>query len=143
MRIELRLEPKADLEVNVQVKNHGPSFQACVPIIARLGRATKVEISEVEDFAAFERDATVFLDDTFILTINLAKAGLQAEYERLSKQLQEAREYSAKLNQRLQNESFMQKAKPEILETTRKDAVKTSASISDLEKRMTFLAGKL
>lgn len=112
MRMELRLESRADFAVSVQVKHYEPSFPACVPIIARLGRAAKVEISKVEDFAELERDATVFLDEAFILTVNLAKGGRQAEYERLSKQLEEAREYFSKLDQRLRNESLLQKAKP-------------------------------
>lgn len=143
MRTELRLEPKAELEARIYVKSDIAVFHACTPIIARLGRAVKVEFSEAANSSELEQNATIYLDEAFILTVELAKEGVRVEHERLTKQLAEAREYSSRLENRLRNESFIQKAKPEVLEMTREDSLKTRATIAELEKRITFLSVKL
>jgi valyl-tRNA synthetase len=142
VRVELRLEPRAGLEVSIRVKRYEKVFRDCIPIIARAGRASKLELSAVEHPAGFESEATVVLDETFTMAVNLSKDDKRAEYERLSKQLQGAREYSEALGKRLQSPLFLEKAKREVVETTRAEAVKTLATISDLEKRLSFLEAR-
>lgn len=142
MKTELKLETKKDLEIDIQIKDFETVFQVCLPIINRLGRVQKVNLSKVNSFTDFEESLPVYLTDTFNLIFNLAKDDNKNEYERLEKQLSESQTYLAVLEERLRNDSFLQKAKPAILQKTQEDAAKIKTTISDLEKRMAIFDTK-
>lgn len=137
VKTELKCESRADLDVSVQVKKYEDTFRYCLPVITRLARVRNIEFTQVETFSESEVNSTVFLDEVFSAEINLGNEDFLAEKTRLEKQLAEAEQYLNSLQQRLQNDNFMQKAKAEIIETTKNEAIKVSQKISEIEKRLT------
>lgn len=136
MRADLHMETRSDLEVAVQIKNYEPVFRQCLSIISRLARVSRIDLELVDSFDEFEPTATVYLDETFVLSANLTNENLQGEYDRVSKQLTENTDYLLRLGQRLQNQNFLEKAKPEIIESTRNEMEKIQKLITELDKRL-------
>jgi len=139
VKTELKFESRADLDVSVQVKKYEDTFRYCSPVITRLARVRNIEFTQIETFSESEINSTVFLDEIFSAEISLGKEDFLAEKTRLEKQLAEAEQYLKSLQLRLQSNNFLQKAKAEIIETTKNEAVKVSEKISDIEKRLILL----
>jgi len=138
MRAELDLQTTTDLEVSVQFKTSESSFKACIPVICRIAKVGKIELTKVDDFSHSE-GANVFLDEEFCLIICLGNANLAVERERLLNQLNEAVGYLTRLDTRLQSEGFRHKAKPQIIEASQKDKQKMEAKIAEIEKRLELI----
>jgi valyl-tRNA synthetase len=142
LKMELKLETKKDLEIEVQIKEFEDVYESCLPIVKKLGRVQSIKVRKVEKFTAFDENAPVYLTDSFNLSFNLDKIDNQSEHERLEKQLNEAQKYLTILEVRLQSKSFLQTAKPVILQKTQEDRVKLQTTIADLKKRIKLVAEK-
>lgn len=138
LKTELKIETKKDLEIDIQIKNFETVFGDCLPIIKKLGRVQQVNLSKVESFTDFDESSPVYLTDSFNFRLNLNKDDNQVEYERLEKQLNESQKYLEVLEKRLASVSFLENAKPPILQKTREDVAKLRTAISDFGKRMSL-----
>jgi valyl-tRNA synthetase len=64
---------------------------------------------------------------------------MEAERARLTKQLLAEQEKLSQLEKRLGNEGFVSRAKPEVVEATRQDAAKATATIASIQERLQSL----
>ena len=120
--VKLELEPLA----------HAATFQACETIVARLVRAESVTIAKLGDTTG----ATLAVDPSFKVAVRLPQADTGAEKQRLEKQLEETKARLVNLEKQLQNESFVSRAKPQAVESVRKNAEDCKATIAQIEERL-------
>ena len=136
VRVEQNLEPAATVKLELEPLAHAATFQACETIVARLVRAESVTIAKLGDTTG----ATLAVDPSFKVAVRLPQADTGAEKQRLEKQLEETKARLVNLEKQLQNESFVSRAKPQAVESVRKNAEDCKATIAQIEERLAALA---
>ena len=134
LRTEQGLEPGVKVEVHVAPKSHAAALRASDTIIARLVRAEKIHFASAGEPSP--EGATVAVDPAFEAAMRLGESDRQAEKERLEKQLEESRRLLDGLDKRLANDNFVNRAKPEAVEKTRRDAEDRRSTITAIEERL-------
>jgi valyl-tRNA synthetase len=137
IRSDRGIEPKAKVNAEVQPRVHAEVMESCRDIIARLARTNALSFDGAS--ATTRKDASVGVDEAFSVAVSLDRADTEAERARLTKQLNAEQEKLAALEKRLGNEGFVSRAKPEVVEATRQDAAKASATIASIEERLQSL----
>lgn len=136
VRVEQNLEPAAVIGLEIEPQNHGEAIRACETIIARLVRAETIQIGQLGDTTG----ATLAVDPAWKAAVKLPQADTAAEKQRLEKQLDETRKRLENLEKQLQNENFVSRAKPQAVESVRKNAEDCRATIAQVEERLAALA---
>lgn len=140
IRADMGVDVKAKVNADVRPKAHAEVFEACRPVVARLARIGELSLSpETDDTAAARRDASVAVDAAFVAAVRLGQADIEAERARLGKRLEGERKKLEGLRKRLDNEDFVNKAKPEAVEAARQEAANISATIASIEERLQSL----
>lgn len=141
IRSEKEIEQSAKVDVLIQPRLSVEIFEACREIIARLARTTDPVIeASPRQSATAKQNAVVAVDSAFTVAVSLSQADAEAERARLTKQLATEQQRLSRLEQKLQDERFLQQAKPEFVLSTKAEAAKVSATIVSLQERLHALA---
>lgn len=141
IRSEKEIEQSAKVDVLIQPRQSVEIFEACREIIARLARTTDPVIeASPRQSATAKQNAVVAVDSAFTVAVSLSQADAEAERARLTKQLATEQQRLSRLEQKLQDERFLQQAKPEFVLSTKAEAAKVSATIVSLQERLHALA---
>lgn len=141
IRSEKEIEQSAKVDVLIQPRLSAEIFEACREIIARLARTTDPVIeASPRQSATAKQNAVVAVDSAFTVAVSLSQADAEAERSRLTKQLATEQQRLSRLEQKLQDERFLQQAKPEFVLSTKAEAAKVSATIVSLQERLHALA---
>lgn len=135
VKVEQNLEPAATIHLELEPLAHEEAQKACESILARLLRAETIKIGPLGDTTG----ATLAVDPAFKVAVRLPQADTGAEKLRLEKQLEETRKRLENLEKQLQNESFVSRAKPQAVESVRKNAEDCRATIAQVEERLAAL----
>jgi len=137
VRAEQGLEPGAKIELEVHPKAHGAAFKAAETIIARLVRAEAFTWSDGELESG--GGSAVAVDPAFQAAVRMGEADREAERQRLEKQLEGARKSLVGVEKRLQNPQFLERAKPEAVESSKRQAEELKTTIAAAEERLAAL----
>jgi valyl-tRNA synthetase len=132
------IEPKARVNAEVQPRAHQDIMVRCRDIIARLARVAQLTFDGAA--ATARQDASVGVDEAFSVAVSLDRADIEAERARLTKQLQAEQEKLSHFEKRLANAGFSARARPEVVEATRQEAAKATATIATIQERLQALA---
>jgi len=135
VRVEQNLEPGASIQLELEPLAHQETQKACETILARLVRAETIQIGPLGDTTG----ATLAVDPAWKVAVRLPKADTAAEKQRLEKQLEETRQRLGNLEKQLQNDNFVARAKPQAVESVRKNAEDCKATIAQIEERLAAL----
>lgn len=138
LRAEQELEPGAKIELLVRIKDHGDAIEASREIVARLVRAEKLELLGEND--ELPEGTSVAVDSAFDAAVQLGAADRDAERQRLTKQLEQARGRLAGLAKQLANENFVTRAKPEAVAKVRSTHEKQQTTVAGLEEQLANLS---
>jgi valyl-tRNA synthetase len=128
-----QISPKEALELNI-IANSGANYQAWVNVMTKLANLSNINF--VEDKIAGAAAFMVGKDEFFIpLAENV---DVEAEKERLTKELGYLEGFLKSVNAKLSNERFVANAKPEIIENERN---KQADAVSKIEIIKESLAG--
>ena len=134
IRAEQELDPGVKVDVEVRAKDHGEALEASRSIIERLVRADQLHF--VPEDQPTPDGATVAVDSSFEVAVQLGEADRAAERQRLEKQLEDAQKRLASLEKQLANENFVTRARPEAVERVRNEHAKQKATLEALEERL-------
>jgi valyl-tRNA synthetase len=132
VRVEQGLEPAATIALEIEPLAHAEALRSCATIVARLVRAESLHFVA----AVPSEGAALAVDPAFRAAVRLGAADLDAERQRLVKQLDETRKRLESLERQLANESFVQRAKPQAVESVRKNAEEARALAASIAERL-------
>jgi valyl-tRNA synthetase len=127
--------PKDKLPMAIKA-NSAIDYNAYLPIIAKLGNLDSISFTDVKiDGAA---NFIVGTDEFFITLAN--NIDVDAERDRLTKELSYLEGFLRSTNAKLQNERFVQNAKPEIIENEHKKKADAETKIKIVSASLSALA---
>nr|XP_061810382.1 valine--tRNA ligase-like [Nerophis lumbriciformis] len=134
IRAEQGIQPSVKIDLDVRVKEHAETFEACREIIARQVRAEHLELGPEVELTSEGGAGAV--DAAFELAVSLGQTDRDAERQRLEKQLEQARNHLTGVEQRLANEQFVTRANPAAVAGARAQAKKLQTTIAALTERL-------
>jgi len=137
IRAEQELAPAAKIDLEVRAKDHAEILATCEAMIARLVRAERLTWSAGE--ATARPGASVAVDAAFEAAVRLGEADREAERKRLAKQREAASGRLKSLEKKLNNQDFLTRAKPEVVDKTRQEAEKLQTTIASIDERLPAL----
>ncbi|MCJ8210088.1 valine--tRNA ligase [Mucilaginibacter sp. RS28] len=131
-----QISPKDALELNIR-HNSVVDYPAYKEMICKLGNISEVSMvsEQVAGAAGF-----MVLTDEFYVPLN-ENIDVDAERERLQKELEYLHGFLKSVNAKLSNERFVQNAKPEIVENEQRKRADAEAKIKAIEENLNVLAG--
>jgi valyl-tRNA synthetase len=135
VRVEQNLEPAATIQLELEALAHEEAIRACETIVAKLVRAEGIKIGPLGDTTG----AILAVDPAFKAAVKLPQADTGAEKQRLEKQLEETKKRLENLEKQLQNENFVSRAKPQAVDSVRKNAEDCRTAIAQVEERLASL----
>jgi len=135
-RSSKQLSPKEALPLMIKV-NSKVNYKQFLPIIEKLGNISEVKF--VDEKVTGATSFLVMTDEFFIpLSENI---DVEAETEKLQKELEYLNGFLKSVNAKLSNERFVQNAKPEIVENEQKKKADAEAKIKIITENLASLAG--
>lgn len=134
IRNSKQISPKEPLPLGIKA-NSAIDYGQYIPVIAKLAN-----ISEVSFLDEKPVGASAFLAGTDEFFVSLAEnIDVDAEKERLAKEIDYLKGFLKSVNAKLSNERFVQNAKPEIVENEQKKKADAEAKIAILEDSLRAL----
>lgn len=129
-----QISPKEALELNIKV-NSEISYDQWLNIVCKLANISKAEV--VSDKVAGAAGFMVGKDEFFIpLSQNI---DVEAEKERLTKELEYLQGFLKSVDAKLSNERFVQNAKPEIIQNERNKKADAESKIATIQESLAAL----
>ncbi|WP_316768415.1 valine--tRNA ligase [Pedobacter frigiditerrae] len=131
-----QISPKDALPLSIKV-NSGLDYEKWINIVFKLANINEVEIvnDKIPGAASF-----MVGNDEFFIVLN-ENVDLDAEKERLSKELQYLQGFLKSVDAKLSNERFVQNAKPEIIENERNKKADAESKIKTITESLALLEG--
>ncbi|TKC10884.1 valine--tRNA ligase [Pedobacter polaris] len=131
-----QISPKDALPLSIKV-NSGVDYEKWINIVFKLANINEVEL--VNDKIA---GAASFMvgNDEFFIVLN-ENVDLDAEKERLTKELEYLQGFLKSVDAKLSNERFVQNAKPEIIENERNKKADAESKIKTITESLALLEG--
>ncbi|RZK59422.1 MAG: valine--tRNA ligase, partial [Pedobacter sp.] len=128
--------PKDALPLSIKV-NSGLDYEKWINIVFKLANINEVEIvnDKIPGAASF-----MVGNDEFFIVLN-ENVDLDAEKERLTKELEYLKGFLKSVDSKLSNERFVQNAKPEIIENERNKKADAESKIKTITESLALLAG--
>jgi valyl-tRNA synthetase len=138
-RAEYDVEPARQISANIDPGNHQGLIDPHRSVFARLCNVRQITLtSDGADLP--EKAVTVVAGDVTAYLPLADLVDLNAERERLQRELADLAQQIGRTENLLQNENFVTKAKPEVVQRERDKLVSLTASRQAVEERMTKLA---
>ena len=137
-RAEYKVEPARRIGAVVDAGSHGELIEAHRAIFARLCNVERIALLGPDD-APPENAATVVAADVTLYLPLADMIDLEAERARLERELANLEQQIARTEKLLQNENFVNKAKPEVVQRERDKLAKLTASRQALQERLAAL----
>jgi len=129
-----QISPKEALELNIKV-NSEVAYDQWLNIVCKLANISKAEV--VSDKVAGAAGFMVGKDEFFIpLSQNI---DVEAEKERLTKELEYLQGFLKSVDAKLGNERFVQNAKPEIIQNERNKKADAESKITTIQESLAAL----
>ena len=138
VRAEYRVEPARRITAHVQADAHRDLLDAQRGLFARLCNVGEIDLMPPGSSAP-ERAATVVAADVTVYLPLADMVDLDAERERLRRELDELQQQIARSESLLQNENFVTRAKPEVVQRERDKRDALAASRQAVEERLAAL----
>jgi valyl-tRNA synthetase len=131
-----QISPKDALPLSIKV-NSGLDYEKWINIVFKLANISEVEIvnDKIPGAAAF-----MVGNDEFFILLN-ENVDLDAERERLTKELEYLQGFLKSVDAKLSNERFVQNAKPEIIENERNKKADAESKIKTITESLALLEG--
>ncbi|MEE8585904.1 MAG: valine--tRNA ligase, partial [Acidobacteriota bacterium] len=127
MRVEQGIDPGSPVQLRLEPRLSPGIFESCRPVIEKLARASQLVIADGQPGESDQR-ASVAVDEAWRISLTLSAADLEAERQRLAKQLEGGQKRLQSLQSRLNNPGFLKNAPAPTVESARADAVKLQAT---------------
>ncbi len=137
-RAEYKVEPSRRIGAVVEAGAHAELIEAHRAIFARLCNVDRITLLGADD-APPKNAATVVAADVTLYLPLADMIDLEAERTRLEKELANLEQQIARAEKLLQNENFVNKAKPEVVQRERDKLAKLTASRQALQERLAAL----
>jgi valyl-tRNA synthetase len=140
VRIEYDVDPGKRITAVIAPGSHQANIEAYNYLFSRLCNVAEIQITTG---AAPEDAASVVVSDA---TVYLPMKGLidfAAEIERMEKEQGKLQEQIAKSEATLANESFVTRARPDVVQRERDKLAELQASATQIENRLTELRAKI
>ncbi|WP_316785406.1 valine--tRNA ligase [Pedobacter frigiditerrae] len=131
-----QISPKDALPLSIKV-NSGLDYEKWINIVFKLANISEVEIvnDKIPGAASF-----MVGNDEFFIVLN-ENVDLDAEKERLTKELHYLQGFLKSVDAKLSNERFVQNAKPEIIENERNKKADAESKIKTITESLALLEG--
>jgi valyl-tRNA synthetase len=141
IRSEKGISAKVKVEVQPRPANLDV-FVTCREVVERLARVQELLIDLSPSSAMVERkDASVVVDEDFTAAVSLDETDLAGERARLTKQMEREEQRLVEAQKRLTDVNFLNRAKPQVVESTRAEAQKAKTTIISIRERLGSLNG--
>ncbi len=137
-RAEHKVDPGHKITAIFEAGGHRALIDEYQDVFARLCNVTDISFIAAEAEAPDQAAATVAADVTAYLPL-ADMVDLDAEHERLAGELEELQQQIARTEKLLQNENFVTKAKPEVVQRERDKLETLTASRASVEERLASL----
>jgi valyl-tRNA synthetase len=131
-----QISPKDALPLSIKV-NSGLDYEKWINIVFKLANISEVEIvnDKIAGAASF-----MVANDEFFIVLN-ESIDLEAEKDRLTKELAYLQGFLKSVNAKLSNERFVQNAKPEIIENERNKKADAESKINTITESLNAIEG--
>jgi valyl-tRNA synthetase len=139
IRAEHGVEPARHIEAYVIAEGMRPSLEASEPLIVALARVRPLHIVSQPGDAPQEGVVTAVIKDSQVVLPMGGMFDLEAERQRLEKQIAAAEAEVERLQGKLTNEEFLAKAPAAVVEREREKLAAAQARLAGLRERLTEL----
>jgi valyl-tRNA synthetase len=141
VRGEMKLPPDVSTDVHIIAKDGDANIDKIKDnknIIKALVRTNQITIHEVEPKIGFSSTGIV---ETFKIMIPLPSALLEQEKLRLAKELNQLEFHLEKMKKQLDNEEFVSKAPPQLIQKQRENLAQTETDLKHITEKLKELEG--
>ena len=138
MRVEQGIDPGSPVNLRLEPRLSPAIFESCRSVIEKLARTSQLVIADGQPGESDEK-ASVAVDEAWRISLTLSAADLEAERQRLAKQLEGGQKRLQSLQSRLNNPGFLKKAPAPTVESARADAAKLQATLQEIQGRLDAL----
>jgi valyl-tRNA synthetase len=135
VRKEKNISPKEKLELFIKA-NSEDAYTSFDSMIEKLANLSSLEYSEEKPASAF---SFIVRTNEYFIPVS-QNMDMEAEVERLRKELEYAQGFLISVNKKLSNEKFMSSAPEKVVEAERKKAADAEANIKAIEEMLRNLA---
>jgi len=138
IKAELNLHTNKDLTFFVKTddENERSLIIQEIMIIKSLSQISHIDFIEKEPSAKF---STSVVKNSSIFLIIEGLVDIEKEIERLKKEISKINDIKEKLETKVKSKDFIGKAKPEIIERTKKELLEYKAKIEKLEDKLRII----
>ncbi len=131
LRQEKQISPKTELPLAIKTDNQ-KVYEKFKPVLQKLGNLEHVEFTDTKMDQALN---FVVKTDEFFISIE-ENIDVEAEKERITKDLEYQKGFLKSVEKKLQNEKFVNNAPPQVVENEKKKLADTQAKIALLEESL-------